>query len=122
MIIFITSHTFIVFRDLKFKQSDIIITQKKGLYLAYIFLEIIIKEMSDTKIYKSQVYLKIIFIKYNSNIIYCTFIFVWRNDIGKIKELINGIYNNINNNYNYNFNPNRISLLTFTKGLNYPII
>ena len=38
------------------------------------------------------------------------------NDKGKIKELINGIYNNINNNYNYNFNPNRISLLTFTKG------
>ena len=75
-----------------------------------------IKEMNDAKIYKSQIYLKIIFIKYNSNIIYCTFIFVWRNDIGKIKELINGIYNNINNNYNYNFNPNRISLLTFTKG------
>ena len=122
MIIFITSHTFIVFRDLKFKQSDIIITQKKGLYLAYIFLEIIIKEMSDTKIYKSQIYLKIIFIKYNSNIIiiYIVLLFSFgENDIGKIKELINGIngiYNNINNNYNYNFNPNRISLLTFTKG------
>ena len=76
--------------------------------------------MSDTKIYKSQIYLKIIFIKYNSNIIYIVLLFSFgENDIGKIKELINGIngiYNNINNNYNYNFNPNRISLLTFTKG------
>ena len=76
-----------------------------------------IKEMNDAKIYKSQIYLKIIFIKYNSNIIYIVLLFSFgENDIGKIKGLINGIYNNINNNYNYNFNPNRISLLTFTKG------
>ena len=82
-----------------------------------------IEHLQETSQYSRLIQSKLILmmdgnIKYNSNNIYIIvplFLFE-ENDIGKIKELINGIYNNINNNYNYNFNPNRISLLTFTKG------
>ena len=80
-----------------------------------------IEHLQETSQYSRLIQSKLILmmdgnIKYNSNNIYIIvplFLFE-ENDIGKIKELINGIYNNINN--NYNLNPNRISILTFTKG------
>jgi hypothetical protein len=80
-----------------------------------------IEHLQETSQYSRLIQSKLILmmdgnIKYNCNNIYIIIpLFLFEeNDIGKIKELINGIYNNINN--NYNFNPNRISILTFTKG------